>query len=73
MTNKGLRIVLLIFALLTLMLSVLIPAAADDVLSFPAITETECSWDGDGNLAKETTHDMNGNPAMNSRGFCSAY
>ena len=44
-------------------------AVADDALLFPEITETECKWDGSGNLISETAHDLNGAPAINSRGF----
>ena len=42
---------------------------AEEPLSFPTITETDCEWDENGNLIRETAHDLNGTPAMNSRGF----
>ena len=42
---------------------------AEEPLSFPTITETDCEWDENGNLIRETAHDLNGAPAMNSRGF----
>ena len=44
-------------------------AIAEELLAYPVITETDCEWDENGNLIRETAHDLNGAPAMNSRGF----
>ncbi|MBR0160179.1 MAG: hypothetical protein IJQ02_02640, partial [Oscillospiraceae bacterium] len=41
-------------------------------LLLPAITETDCEWNERGNLIRETTHDENGKPALNARGFQTA-
>ena len=38
-------------------------------LLLPTITETDCEWNERGNLIRETTHDENGKPALNARGF----
>ena len=38
-------------------------------LAFPQITETDCTWDDNGNLILETAHDLSGQPALNARGF----
>ena len=45
---------------------------AEEALSFPEITETECQWDSNGDLISETAHDLSGAPAVNSRGFYKA-
>ena len=58
-----------------LLLSVMLPQAASaetqqgSGLAMPQLTETDCAWDRDGNLVLEEAHDLNGEPALNSRGF----
>ena len=44
-------------------------AGAADSLDLPVLTETKCEWDGDGRLIRETAYDLNGAPAVNTRGF----
>ena len=57
--------------LLSLVISICSVAeiSAVEALSFPDITETNCVWDRDGNLIRETTKDLDGKPALNARGF----
>ena len=43
-----------------------------NTLSLPSLTETDCVWDEKGKLISETTHDSDGNPALNARGFYQA-
>ena len=38
-------------------------------LQLPELTETFCEWDQAGNVIRETACDLEGNPAMNARGF----
>ena len=40
-----------------------------DVPPLPGYTQTDCVWDDAGNLISEIAHDLNGVPAVNSRGF----
>ncbi len=40
-----------------------------DALSIPAFTEADCEWDANGNLIRETVHDLNGAPALNVQGY----
>ena len=47
-------------------------AATPQSLRLPAYTQTECEWDESGRLISETAHDVNGEPAINSRGFYKA-
>ena len=63
------RIWIIILMIFSLTLFLYTDSSADERLSFPEITETICDWDGEGNLISETAHDINGNPAINSRGF----
>ena len=44
-------------------------AAAISELGMPVFTETSCEWDENGSLIRETAADLNGNPAVNTRGF----
>ena len=67
--NYRIGILLLILAFMVLFY---VNAIADNALLFPTITETECKWDGNGNLISETAHDLTGTPAINSRGFYKA-
>ena len=63
------------FLLVMALLSAMLPTTASGTLNeltLPEFTETDNVWDSDGNLISETTHDLNGAPAMNSRGFCRA-
>ena len=72
---KGARIKLWIGAallLISLLLCCASAGAEEDGLAslvLPALTETECEWDANGNLVSETAHDLNGQPALNRRGF----
>ena len=45
---------------------------ADDQLAMPELTETVCAWDEAGHLVSETVVDLNGQPALNARGFASS-
>ena len=47
-------------------------AAEVTLLSMPNFTETDCEWDEKGNLIRETAHTVDGQPALNSRGFYQA-
>ena len=38
-------------------------------LQLPELTQTFCEWDQAGNVIRETACDLEGNPAMNARGF----
>ena len=62
--------------LLILILVVAYPAGAQEgeieTLSFPAMTLTDCQWNENGDLIGETAHTLDGEPAVNSRGFCRA-
>ena len=60
----GIRILLLAAIILLFCMN----AFAEGGLSFPDVTQTDCAWDN-GNLISETVHDLNGLPAVNSRGF----
>ena len=60
---------LLVAILLLLTLSISAAALGEASLSFPALVETDCAWDDAGNLVSETAHDLNGQPALNARGF----
>ncbi|MBR6849533.1 MAG: hypothetical protein IKM88_04775, partial [Lachnospiraceae bacterium] len=58
--------------LLILMIAAVICFSAAEgkgTLDLPAVTETDCAWNDQGNLVRETTHDLNGDPALNNRGF----
>ena len=67
--RKQVRIAILICAVLLLSMCFFTGASAEEFLSFPEITETDCVWDENGNLINETAHDLNGAPAINRRGF----
>ncbi|MBQ1310582.1 MAG: hypothetical protein IIY55_01945, partial [Blautia sp.] len=41
-------------------------------LDLPILTQTDCEWDEEGNLIRETAHDLQGRPALNARGFYTA-
>ena len=64
--------------LLLLAVCMAVPAGAEKAadaapsLALPAFTQTECAWDEAGNLISETAKDLQGNPAVNSRGFARA-
>ena len=58
--------------ILAAMLLFCIGVTAEDLLSFPDLTETDCEWNLTGNLICETAHDLDGTPALNSRGFSRA-
>ena len=58
-----------ILLLLLLTGAAALAAAQAYTLSMPVLTETDCAWDGAGNLISETAHDLNGAPALNARGF----
>ena len=48
------------------------PAAgvsAENALGIPTLTQTECTWDENGQVTEEISRDLNGKPAMNARGF----
>ena len=66
-SNKVLAKILIILSMMILIIYT--EGLAETDLSFPAITETDCKWDTKGNLLSETAHDLNGTPAVNSRGF----
>ena len=69
-TNKMNQWTKLILAILLLAVVCITAATADGAgVSFPDLTQTDCVWDGKGCLISETVHDLNGNPALNSRGF----
>ena len=55
--------------LLLLFSSYSMVSSAEVALTLPALTETDCVWDEKGNLVSETAHDLNGQPALNTRGF----
>ena len=44
-------------------------AAVLDSLKLPALTETDCVWDENDLVISETARDLDGNPAVNARGF----
>ena len=68
MGNKGLRLLLLLLMTVVL-LPVWAQAEEGTGITLPVFTETDCEWDDHGNLISETAHDLNGQPALNSRGF----
>ena len=41
-------------------------------LRMPKYTQTDCVWDGNGNIISETAHTISGEPAVNNRGFYKA-
>ena len=49
-----------------------VEAAETAMFVLPAFTQTDCEWDGQGNLIRETAHTLDGAPAVNSRGFARA-
>ena len=57
--------------LLLLMLLIMSLAAVGEgqTIDLPVFTESRCVWDETGNLISETAYDVNGEPALNSRGF----
>ena len=63
--KKGVILLLLLFAALPLSAG----AADSKPLSLPQFTETDCVWNDAGDVISETAHDLNGRPAVNSRGF----
>ena len=70
---KPFRIRLGIFlVILTGVLLLCAGVSAEETLPFPVLTETDCEWDGNGNLVRETAHTPDGAPALNSRGFYQA-
>ena len=69
---KKLIRVIPVFLILTLLLSIFSGASAavtPQSLRMPAYNLTECEWNEAGMLVSETVHDMEGNPAINNRGF----
>ena len=42
---------------------------AAEGLNMPVLTVTDCEWDEKGNLVSETAHTLDGQPAVNARGF----
>ena len=66
---SGLLALLLTFCLSAGVLAESTEKAAAAALPLPVYTETECEWDQDGNLIAETAYDLDGAPAVNSRGF----
>ena len=70
-TSKFARINTLILMIALLAAGCILPAEADETgsISFPDLTQTDCVWDGNGCLVSEIAHDLDGNPAVNSRGF----
>ena len=69
MKKIGCRIGIIILLLLIISIAFFAHAAAEEMLSFPTVTETDCIWDQNGNLTSETAYDLEGRPAINSRGF----
>ena len=60
----------MILVVLLLVAFCIASAMAEEIgISFPELTQTDCVWDGNGCLVSETAHDLDGNPALNSRGF----
>ncbi|MCR4883163.1 MAG: hypothetical protein K6A68_06315, partial [Clostridiales bacterium] len=47
-------------------------AQAESSLQIPVFTETDCEWDDQGRLIRETARTLEGEPALNARGFCVA-
>ena len=67
-TNQWRRLILMIILLAVTCVSAGIVDEAVGI-SFPDMTLTDCVWDSNGCLVSETAHDLDGNPALNSRGF----
>ena len=44
-------------------------AAQGQTIPLPEFTETDCEWDEQGNLVRQTAHTLDGAPALNARGF----
>ena len=44
-------------------------AQQDDALALPTFTQAVLEWDNDGNLIGETVLDLEGQPALNARGY----
>ena len=65
--HKGLKLIVLLLA--ALLLSIPSQAGAEKTLSLPVFTETDCEWDAEGNLIRETARTLDGRPALNNRGF----
>ena len=55
--------------ILLFLLSASAGAAGEQSIPLPVMTETDCEWDEAGNLVRETAHTLDGQPALNSRGF----
>ena len=66
-TARRTGIIILFMLAATLLFSAY--SSAEETLSFPEVTETECVWDESGKLISETVHDPDGAPAVNSRGY----
>ncbi len=66
--NQWRRLILMIILLAVVCVSTTIAEDAGTI-SFPELTQTDCVWDENGCLISETAHDLDGNPAVNSRGF----
>ena len=69
MRKNGRRTGIVFSLILLIMLFACTGASAGEGLSFPNVTETDCVWDDQSNLVSETSHDPDGNPALNNRGF----
>ncbi|MBQ4226999.1 MAG: hypothetical protein II697_02240, partial [Clostridia bacterium] len=66
---KTLRTLGLALLLVILAASVGALAQQDDALALPTFTQAALEWDNDGNLIGETVHDLEGQPALNARGY----
>ena len=69
--NKLIRVipVLLILTMLLVTVSGASAVVTPQSLRMPAYSLTDCEWNENGQLISETAHDVEGNPAVNSRGF----